>query len=693
MILTVRLLLLVALAILPALVIEAFNEYSLRQSREAEVRVQAVRLAEQTAVEIRQIIEGIQRVAVTLAQVPLVRGAASGVIAPKACVSLLADLRRDYPGHLAAGVANANNQLVCTSRGITTAQLRSTYVQRAIETGSFVVGGYQEGTEGARYLTFAYPLQNETGPVLGALVFGLDLGWLAEHMRKRFAGVEAVVGLSDRDLTYLMRLPDDTTQLVGKPAPPELRSLAAIAGKGAIEAKGPDGVTRVAAVVPLSISPDSPDKPDLLVAFGLSKDAALEPIRAATTRGIALLIVGLLLALLAAVVGGHYFVRRPVERLLAAAGRWREGDYSARISEADGKNEFSHLGAVFNTVAERIEERTQELEKSEERFRSLASLVPAFVWFADAEGNIRYLNDRWCRYTGQSPEEAMLTGWIDAVHADDAERTLAAWESAVPSGGLYEIEVRYRRQDGVYRWFLARAEPLRNEAGQVTGWFGSSTDIDAIKRGEEHRTLLINELNHRVKNTLATVQSIASQSLRGSDLEQGREAFEARLLALSRTHDVLTRENWESAPLWEIVQEAIRPYQAEGSDRFRIGGPSVRVLPSMALPISMCLHELLTNATKYGAFSSDAGQVTITWRTEGVGQSLRLKLQWQESGGPEVVEPTRKGFGSRLIERSLARELGGEVTILYEPAGLMCSFDVPLAFPGERMAKTPQEAV
>lgn len=679
MTLPIRLLLLVVLAILPALLIEAYNEYSLRQSREAEVQAEAVRLGEQTAVELRQIIEGIQRVAVTLAQVPVVKGAAAETAAPAACASLLAQLRRDYPGHLATGVATTSGQLVCTSRGITTAQIRGTHVQRAIETGGFVVGGYGESGDGNRYLTFAYPLKFERGPAVGALVFGLDLGWLAEHMRSRFAGVDAVIGLVDRDLTYLLRLPDDDTHLVGKPAPPKQRALAALAGKGAIDAEGPDGITRVATIVPLSISPDSGDKPDLLVAFGLSKDAALKPVRAATARGVALLFVGLLLALLAAVIGGHYFVRRPVERLLAAAARWREGEYSARIAGTSGKNEFAQLGAAFDAMAQGIEERTQDLKESEARFRSLASLVPAFVWFADPDGNLRYLNDRWYKYTGQSHEEALRTGWVNVVHPNDAERTLAAWNAALTRGDLYEVEIRYRRHDEVYRWFLARAEPLRDETGQITGWFGSSTDIDDIKRGEEHRTLLIHELNHRVKNTLATVQSIASQSLRGTDLERGRESFEARLLALSRTHDVLTRENWNSAPLWEIVNEAIRPYQQEGSDRFKIGGPSVRVSPSMALPISMCLHELLTNATKYGALSSDAGQVMITWRIDGIGQNEHLRLCWQESGGPEVVEPTRKGFGSRLIERGLARELGGEVHIKYEPIGVVCTIDVPLA--------------
>ena len=676
--LTVRLLLLVAVAILPALLIEAYNEYALRRTREAEVQSQAVRLGEQAAAELRQVIEGVQRVAVILAQVPLIGEAALGATPPEACSALLVRLRQEYPGQLSLGIANREGQLVCTTRGTpTVARIRGAHFQRAIQTGQFVIGGYGESGTGERFLSFAYPLRNGTGERLGAIVLGLDLTWLAAHMRQRFGDVDAVVGLSDRDLTYLMRLPDDDTQLVGKPPPAPQRALAGLVGKGAIEAKGPDGVTRVATFVPISMSPDAGEKPDLIVAFGLSKDAAFRSINAATRQGVMLLVTSLALALLAAWIGGRYFVQRPVQRLLGAAVRWREGDYAARIGGASG-SEFSKLGAAFDAMAERIAERTRALKASEDRFRSLANLVPAFVWFGDADGNIRFLNNRWYGYTGQTSEEALASGWADAVHPDDVQRTLSAWTAAHTRGDLYEVEVRYRRYDGTYHWFLARAEPLRDEAGRITGWFGSSTDIDALKQAEEHRTLLINELNHRVKNTLTTVQSIALQSLRAPDPEQGRQAFEARLFALARTHDVLTRENWESASLRDIVLEAIRPYQQDGGERFNIEVSSLRIPPGMALPISMCLHELLTNAVKYGSLSVDAGRVAITWSVHETGLRCRLLLRWEETGGPLVTEPTRTGFGTRLIQRSLAQELGGEVEVRYAPMGVACLIDVPL---------------
>jgi hypothetical protein len=363
--LTVRLLLLVAVAILPALLIEAYNEYALRRTREAEVQSQAVRLGEQAAAELRQVIEGVQRVAVILAQVPLIGEAALGTTPPDACSAMLVRLRQEYPGQLSLGIANREGQLVCTTRGTpTVARIRGAHFQRAMHTGQFVIGGYGESGAGERFLSFAYPLRNGAGERLGAIVLGLDLTWLAGHMRQRFADVDAVVGLSDRDLTYLMRLPDDDTMLVGKPAPAAQRALAGLVGKGAVEAKGPDGVTRVATFVPISMSPDAGERPDLIVAFGLSKDAAFKPIDAATRQGAVLLATSLALALLAAWIGGRYFVNRPVQRLLAAAIRWREGDYAARIGGVNSGSEFSKLGAAFDAMAEGIAERARALKAS-----------------------------------------------------------------------------------------------------------------------------------------------------------------------------------------------------------------------------------------------------------------------------------------------------------------------------------------
>jgi two-component sensor histidine kinase len=183
-----------------------------------------------------------------------------------------------------------------------------------------------------------------------------------------------------------------------------------------------------------------------------------------------------------------------------------------------------------------------------------------------------------------------------------------------------------------------------------------------------------------VKNTLATVQSIATQSFKRAKTDSnGREMFESRLMALSRAHDVLTNESWEGANLDEIVAQAITPYRGSHQSRFQVGGPPVRLSAKMALSISMALHELATNATKYGALSHDTGRVSITWRTLRDANIRYLQIEWQEADGPAVAAPLHKGFGSRLIERGLAQELGGEARIEYRPEGVWCEIRARLS--------------
>jgi two-component sensor histidine kinase len=248
-----------------------------------------------------------------------------------------------------------------------------------------------------------------------------------------------------------------------------------------------------------------------------------------------------------------------------------------------------------------------------------------------------------------------------------------------------EFEIRHAKT-GETRWHRIIATPRRLENDDIV-WDGIQIDITDHKRSEEHLRLLLNELNHRVKNTLATVQSLASQSfrLRGTtgaqDLPALYAAFEARLFALARGHDILTRENWEGAGLVEIVAQAFAPYRdlPEDCSRIRLEGPDLRVSPSMALSLSMAMHELCTNAAKYGALGAPEGRVRVSWSTLEAPTGPRLVMRWEEHGGPPVLPPSRKGFGSRLIQDGLARELNGEVRLAYRPEGVVCTIDVPLS--------------
>jgi two-component sensor histidine kinase len=203
-----------------------------------------------------------------------------------------------------------------------------------------------------------------------------------------------------------------------------------------------------------------------------------------------------------------------------------------------------------------------------------------------------------------------------------------------------------------------------------------------IARAEAHRELLINELNHRVKNTLATVQSIAARTFRLSSGDtDAQRAFESRLIALSGAHNALSEDKWQSASLRDMLQRVLEPYTLKAGGRLRLSGPDVRLRPRTALALAMVLHELAINAAKYGALATPEGRIAIEWTILGEGDSQQLRFAWRETGGPPVQQPERKGFGSVLIERSVKQELNGTAELLFEPTGLTCTVQVPLAAP------------
>ncbi|WP_165842938.1 CHASE domain-containing protein [Phenylobacterium deserti] len=214
---------------------------------------------------------------------------------------------------------------------------------------------------------------------------------------------------------------------------------------------------------------------------------------------------------------------------------------------------------------------------------------------------------------------------------------------------------------------------------QVQAHRAAEAEIAARKAGEAQRELLLGELNHRVKNTLATVQSIASQTLReGKSLAETRGDFEARLLALSHTHNLLTHTHWQGADLRQIVELELAPFRGQGAGRLHVEGEAVLLEPATAVAVAMALHELATNAAKYGALSVPQGCVQVRWRTREEQSRQRLHLEWVESEGAPVAKPSRRGFGTRLITQGLKRQLAGDVDLAFEAEGVRCRIDIPL---------------
>lgn len=344
------------------------------------------------------------------------------------------------------------------------------------------------------------------------------------------------------------------------------------------------------------------------------------------------------------------------------------------------------------TMARLRREITAQLEMQKTQLQAVLDTVPVAVWFTfDSDGQ-HVVGNHYAAEMLRLPETANVSLSVPRAQAPQHFRLFKGGvevppdqlplRRAVRGEVITNEEMELRFADGSWCAGLVQAAPIRDPSGQIIGAVSAGLDITERKRTEEHRLLLLNELNHRVKNTLFTVQSLAAQSLRLATTDaSGREMFEARLLALSRAHDVLTDENWEGANLNEIVAQAIWPYRGGDPGRFEVDGPPVRISAKMALSISMALHELATNAAKYGALSSHKGRVSISWRTRRHGSDGQLRLEWREADGPAVVPPQRRGFGSRLIERGLAQELGGEARLEFRPTGLWCEITARLETP------------
>ncbi|GJD54627.1 PAS domain-containing protein [Methylobacterium dankookense] len=361
-----------------------------------------------------------------------------------------------------------------------------------------------------------------------------------------------------------------------------------------------------------------------------------------------------------------------VERWIAAKGQ---------VFFADGRA-VRFIGTVRDITPSRHAEQT--LRETEERYRLASRATNDAIWDWNlASDHIRW-NEAVQTLFGYAADEVGPSGswWKSHIHPDDRERVKASIYAVIDgSSDHWTDEYRFLRADGSYAAILDRGYVLRDPHGKAVRMIGAMLDITARKRAEEHQRLLTGELQHRVKNTLAMVQAIASQTLRGAtDINEVREAFSARLISLGRTHDILTQASWTEAPIADVVEGALSVHRQAEASRIRISGPNVLLAARAALSLALALHELATNAAKYGALSNESGVVELRWYVVHEGDAPRFCLTWSEQGGPPILtQPTRRGFGSRLIERSFASEVGGEVKLTFAPTGLTCRLEAPLA--------------
>jgi len=264
--------------------------------------------------------------------------------------------------------------------------------------------------------------------------------------------------------------------------------------------------------------------------------------------------------------------------------------------------------------------------------------------------------------------------WLSTyIHPDDQLFVLKAIDRAIAEKTIFDLEHRVRVTDGQFGWTHSRAVPIIRD-GEIVEWFGAAVDITEKKREEQLKELLIGELNHRAKNLLAVIQGIAQQTFKTKGVtEVTLAAFNGRLAALAAALDLLTRSSWSSVKLAEVVFASIEPLNLR-KEAFRVSGPDVEIESKTAVSFALALHELATNAVKYGSLKNTVGNVEISWSVE----SDRLHFLWRERGGPLVETPKSRGFGTRMIERSLAVEFQGTVTIDFHSSGFTCKVEAAL---------------
>jgi PAS domain S-box-containing protein len=368
-----------------------------------------------------------------------------------------------------------------------------------------------------------------------------------------------------------------------------------------------------------------------------------------------------------------------IEGLEAGADYYLTKPFSARELIAQ-VNANLKVAQMRRETTRRLEQSADALSQRTAQYETLLNRAPIGVYVVDEDFRFVEVNPTAMPIFGDMDvigrdfEEVMHILWVERYAAE----IVALFRHTLKTGQPYVTAERSeqradRGQIEYYEWQIHRITMPDGRCGVVCYF----RDISMLVRSRTQRELLINELNHRVKNTLTTIQSMTAQTLAGAGVDRSvNEALEARLISMAGAHDILTQESWSGANLYTIVARALGAFAT--NDRIRIEGPGIRIVPAAALAVSMALHELATNAVKYGALSG-SGKIDVTWRVEDDDGQPWLRLEWVERDGPPVVQPRRQGFGSRLIGRGLASQLGGKAEIKYAPAGVVCHIRAPLA--------------
>jgi PAS domain S-box-containing protein len=344
-------------------------------------------------------------------------------------------------------------------------------------------------------------------------------------------------------------------------------------------------------------------------------------------------------------------------------------------------------------VAERtreIADKSAELGRSELRFRTLVERMPQLVWRAVDGGEWTWSSPQWLDFTGQSVEQSRDLGWLEAFHPDDRDAIRTAWEQAEAHGELAFEGRILQAASGNYRHFQTRAAAVRAPNGAILEWLGTSTDMDDILRLQERQSVLVAELQHRTRNLMAVVQSVTLRTLKGSHtLEEFRDQIDARMQALARVQGVLSRRDAGSRVMFDtLLREELSAHvtldaNGNGPQVTTEGPAGIPLQSSLVQTFALAIHELATNAVKYGALASSDGYLSVRWEeVHRDGEVPRLHVEWHESGIADMPEkaaaPQGGGYGRELIERALPYQLGAQTRYDFTPDGVHCMIEVDI---------------
>jgi two-component sensor histidine kinase len=507
---------------------------------------------------------------------------------------------------------------------------------------------------GRPVITLTTPVIGGEGGLTGFLHLSLDPERFLATMESQNLPAEWNTGISDRTGTIIARL-QRHHDFVGRKLPDELRAQS-LERTEAFSTVNIEGVQTLRAA-----------KRSALTGWLFSANIPMSMVHAAATKD-SQWIVGLgggllLLALVLAAIVGR-LVARPIGAIAEhAAIVAHEGVPPPLQSPVREANE---VAAVLRYAAGQLQERSQELRGALERFGVALRGADIVVYAQDRDRRVTWISEtagHGARFIGRRADEVLPAASFAGAAALE--------EQALATGEPQEGEIQHGTGDGA-RHFRLHIEPVRDADGQVSGLLGVSSEITALKQSERRNALLARELAHRAKNLLAVVHAIASETGRtAASVADFNARFTARVQALARLQDLAMGVSGAGAPLRELVRSQLEPFVDPASERVRIDGPDVRLTAEAGNSLTMALHELATNAAKYGALSNAQGQVAIRWAREDEGPAQRFRLEWRESGGPPVVEPQRRGFGRKVLGRLASGSLDGEAALDYRSQGVV----------------------